>query len=158
VPTRRTVLTAAAMAGALAACTPEDRADPAPVTDPNTLLVLEALGAEEELEAKIRKVSRRYPHRGTALAPTRAVHVAHLELLTKQLPEGTQWGELRMGAGPAFKGDDLAAYLAVARGEDRLGQTLRRLAFEAESGPLARVFAGMAAATAQQSAVLRRLL
>ena len=59
--------------------------------------------------------------------------------------------------GPAFAGDDRAAFLAVARAEDNLGQTLRRAAFTARSGPFARVLAAMAAASAQQAVGIRGL-
>ncbi|HSV37414.1 MAG TPA: hypothetical protein VLI04_01520 [Nocardioidaceae bacterium] len=158
-PTRRTVLTAAVMAGALAACTAEGAgSDTVPTSTPDFVATKRALAAAAAAVELIDKVTLGHSQRKRALAQTRSIHVAHLELLTLPLAEGSVTSEPHLSPGPPFRGDDRAAYLAVAKEEDLCGQTLRRIAFQAESGQLARVFAGMAAATAQQSVVLRGLL
>ena len=153
-PTRRLVLTAALATGALTACTSDETVDPAPAEDPDAALATQALAAEAELLAVLDTVTADRPRRLKALAANRAVHEAHVQLLrgAATVAPGTPTTSAR-----PFAGDDRAAYLALARAEDRLGQTLRRAAFSAQSGPFARVLAGMAAASAQQSATLRTL-
>ena len=153
-PTRRTVLTAALAAGALAACTPEDSPAPEPQPNPDEAIAAEALAAEAALVSLLDSVTRGRPKRLRALAASRTVHVAHVQLLTEAVPGATTPVP---SPGRAFAGGDRAAYLALARAEDELGQTLRRGAFRAQSGPFARVLSGMAAASAQQAATLRGL-
>ncbi|HET7689905.1 MAG TPA: hypothetical protein VFK41_05985 [Nocardioidaceae bacterium] len=153
-PTRRLVLTAALATGALGACTTDATVDPVATPDPDTALAAQVLMAEAELLELLDSLVAGRPRRLEALAANRAVHEAHLQLLR----EAASAAPVTSTATPApFTGDDRAAYLTLARAEDRLGQTLRRAAFSAQSGPFARVLAGMAAATAQQSAALRTL-
>jgi hypothetical protein len=152
-PSRRTVLTGVVAAGALSACTGNSPVAP-PAPDPDELIAAEALAAETALLALLEAVGRTHPKRVRALARTRGVHTAHVQLLTEAV-KGAQTPA--PSPGQPFTGGDRVAFLAVARAEDKLGETLRRGAFRAESGPFARVLAGMAAATAQQAATLRRL-
>jgi hypothetical protein len=153
IPTRRSVLLGALAAGALTACTDNSPATPG-VPDPDEALVREALAAETSLLGLLSAVTRPHARRARELAGTLAVHTAHVQLLGHAV-EDTPSPTTTPGA--AFVGDDKAAYLTVARAEDALGLTLRRCAFRAESGPFARVLAGMAAAAAQQAVALREL-
>jgi hypothetical protein len=149
------VLTAAFAAGVLGACTAEEQAPPrVQPADPDETILAEAWAAESAMLALLDAVTSGRPRRARALAGTRAVHVAHVGLLSQ--------AGLRVTPPPSpspalFSGDDRAAYQAVARAEDQLGQDLRSAAFGASSGPFARVLASMAAATAQQSATVRRM-
>jgi len=154
VPTRRTVLTAALAAGALAACTPEDSPAPEPQPNPDEAIAAEALAAQTVLLALLDSVTHGRPRRLRRLAASRAVHLAHIQLLTEAVPGSVA---TEPSARPPFRGNDRAAYLALARAEDGLGQTLRRGAFRSQSGPFARVLSGMAAASAQQAATMRGL-
>lgn len=155
-PTRRAVLTAA-LAGALGACTPDSTPAPRPSdtgADPDEALALEALAAQTAFLALLDAVTRDSARRLRALASTRTVHERHVALLTEAVPNPPT---TQPSPGPALTGAGRSTYLALARAEDQLGQTLRRAAARAESGPFARVLASMAAAAAQQSFELRRL-
>jgi hypothetical protein len=154
VPTRRTVLTAALAVGALAACTPEDSPAPVPEPDPDEAIAAEAVAAQTALLSLVDSVTRDRPRRLRSLAATRTVHLAHLTLLAEAVPGAAT---PTASPGPPFPGNDRAAYLALARAEDSLGQSLRHGAFRAQSGPFARVLSGMAAASAQQAATIRAL-
>jgi hypothetical protein len=148
------VLTAALATSALGACTTDVTVAPSPAEDPDAALAAQVLAAENELLRLLDTLTADRPRRVRALAANRAVHEAHLQLLGRATTTTTT----APTETPApFTGDDRAAYLALARAEDRLGQMLRRAAFSAQSGPFARVLAGMAAAAAQQSAALRTL-
>lgn len=148
------MLTAALATGALGACTTDSTVDPTPAEDPDAALAMQALAAEAELLALLDAITADRPRRLRVLAANRGVHEAHVQLLREAA--STAPDSPTSSAAP-FTGDDRTAYLALARAEDRLGQTLRRGAFAAQSGPFARVLAGMAAAAAQQSARLRTL-
>jgi len=146
------VLTAALATGALAACTDETAVDATPTEDPDGALATEALRTETAILALIDSLTAGRPRRLHELGATRGVHEAHVLLLGEAATPTSS-----PTPPSAFTGDDRAAYLALAQAEDRAGQTLRRVAFRASSGPFARVLAAMAAASAQQSARLRSL-
>lgn len=146
-PSRRAFLTGAASAGLLAGCT-ETSTLPPPRPDADEVLANELQAAVSALVALIDAVGAGRPRRIRRLAPTRAVHAAHLDLLAP--------GTTPTPASP-FVGADRAAYLAVAAAQDSLGRTLRGGVARAESGPFARVLASMAAGTAQQAVLVRRL-
>ncbi len=149
---RRTVLTATLAAGVLSACRPDDSAPPVPA-NPDEEIVAEALAAQTAFLALLDSVTQGRPRRRRALAATRRVHLAHRRLLAEALP----------GPGPdpspgtGFVGGDRLAYLALAQAEDELAAQLRAGALRAQSGPFARVLAGMAAAAAQQAITIRGL-
>jgi hypothetical protein len=154
------VLTAGLAAGFLGACTSQEDAPAAPATqtDPDEAVVVDAWVAETAILALLDEVTSGRPRRARALAGTRAVHAAHVGLLSRLHPEAaSETAPATTPAPAAFSGDDRAAYLLVARAEDQLGRTLRQSGLDSASGPLARVLASMAAATAQQSATVRTL-
>jgi hypothetical protein len=164
VPSRRSFLTGAAAAALLAGCTSDGPADrdleaPAegtgtePVRDPDLEAAAAALAAVEAQLALLESMTRGRARRRRALAGTEAVHRAHQRLLAEAVPEET--AEATPSPGPVWVGSDREAFRVLASAEHRLGRTTRRLALEARSGPFARVLAGIAAASAQQSVLLR---
>jgi hypothetical protein len=153
-PSRRTVLTAGLAAGALAACTsPESPASTAPEPDADTVLAKDLLAAESALVGLIDSVTVERPRRAQRLAPARAVHEAHIALLTEAVPNSGATSD--PNAITPFAGGERAALAAVITAEDALGQQLRLGAAQARSGDFAKVLASMAAASKQQSASLR---
>ncbi len=178
---RRTALLGAAALGT-AACTPDslDR-DPRPAgrrtapatpepprTDPDVALAAAVLAAEQGLLDRIEATVETHPRLERVLTATREVHAAHVDLLADAAPDGPvpssapaapdssspspADGQVLPGPVPD---DPARALLALARHEDALSLTDKRSAFTAESGGFARVLAAMAAAAAQQAAVLR---
>lgn len=153
-PTRRAVLLGGTAAASLTGCTSTRSPAPAAEPDPDKALVAEMLTAEATLVALVEELGRR-PRRARLLQPTRDVHQAHVKLLTEADPGSAPTVTSSPSPSPALRGDDRAAFLAIARAEDSLAETLRQGAFRARSGPFARVLASMAAASAQSAATLR---
>jgi hypothetical protein len=145
----------------------------APATDPDVELATTVVAAERALLDRIDATVRRHPRLERLLAATREVHDAHVTLLEDAVPEESGASEPGTDASDAASPSDLAsptdvpsvpavvprdrarALRAVAAAEDDLSLTAKQAAFSAESGAFARVLASMAAAAAQQSAVLR---
>ncbi len=181
---RRTALLGAVALGT-AACTPysldrdqrpaEATAPPPaeePRTDPDVPLAAAVLAAEQALVDRVDATVAAHPRLERVLAATRDVHAAHVDLLADAAPGG---GSPSPSAGPSADAssspsagsspateeqppvprDPARALRALARHEDELSLADKRSAFSAESGSFARVLASMAAAAAQQSAVLR---
>lgn len=164
----------------MSACTASEDRAPAERPDPDHLLLSELLTAQTNLLALVEGVGRRSPRQASALSGTRAIHAAHVRLLTDavgdddtQTPMPTPTQTTRPtpmptpmpsqapsqtsspALAPASPRDDRAAFRALARAEDELCHTLRQSALLAHSGQLARLLAGMAAGCAQQAAKLR---
>lgn len=163
---RRTALGGLLVIGAVASgctgparqpvATPHRSSPSTPASDPDVALAAAVLAGERHVLATVGATLRRH-HRPrdlrALLQATRDVHLAHVRLLADAVPAGTpSTGPGHVPAPPA--GHD-AALLALARAEDRLAESTRRSAFDARSGAFARVLASVAAAAAQQSAVLR---
>jgi len=146
----------------------------APATDPDVELATTVVAAERALLDRIDATVRRHPRLERVLAATREVHDAHVTLLEDAVPDESGASETETGASdpasPSEPGstptdepsgttrvprDRARALRAVAAAEDDLALTAKQAAFSAESGAFARVLASMAAAAAQQSAVLR---
>ena len=98
------------------------------------------------------------------------MHRQHVRLLTEAVPSDppspasaspSPPSPASPSASPSAAGvhvpaDRAKALAAVARAEDELGLEGKRSAFRAESGAFARILASMAAAAAQQAALVRR--
>ena len=179
---RRTALGAVAAGGAaaLAGCTPSgiDRrprghasAAPTPDTDPDVALAATVLADEQAMLDLIDATVARHPALEARLATARDAHQAHVDLLTKAVPEDAR---VSPGASPSAETSPTVspsvspsptvtpavpagrprAVAALADAEDRLALVGRRSAFAAESGAFARVLAGMSASAAQHAVVL----
>lgn len=161
---RRTALGGLLLLGAAATgCTGRSRPSagtrPSPAasgTDPDVALAAAVLAGERHLLTTVRATLRRHRHSrdlAELLRATRDVHLAHVRLLADAVPTGAP--STAAGHVPAPPAGRDAALLALARAEDRLAESTRHSAFDARSGAFARVLASVAAAAAQQSAVLR---
>lgn len=146
-----------------------------PAVDPDVDLATKVVAAERALLERIEATIRRHPRLERVLASTREVHDVHVALLEDAVPDdsGASSGETRTSdptaaltePGPSPTDDSpepdrvprdrARALRAVATAEDELALTAKQAAFAAQSGAFARVLASMAAASAQQSAVLR---
>lgn len=181
---RRALSRRATLLGALAlgtsACTPyslgSDHAnsgDPdtpvpttAPRTDPDVALAAAVVAAEQDMLDRLDATAARHPGLARLVADARATHAAHVDLLADAAPDEpspsaspTASTGSSPTAAPASRPrvprDAAQALRALARHEDELSLADKRSAFAAESGAFARVLASMAAAAAQQAAVLR---
>lgn len=144
----------------------------APAVDPDVALATGIVAAERALLEQIDATVRRHPRLERVLAATREVHDAHVTLLEDAVPpeEEASDEETAASSSPSSEGsspaeeasrprpvprDRARALRAVAGAEDELALTAKQAAFAARSGAFARVLASIAAAAAQQSAVLR---
>ena len=143
----------------------------APAVDPDVALATSVVAAERALLEQIDATVRRHPRLERVLDATREVHDAHIALLEDAVPpESAAEEEPDAGASPTdpvsepageeetpgrVPRDRARALRAVASAEDTLALAAKQAAFSARSGAFARVLASMAAAAAQQSAVLR---
>jgi hypothetical protein len=180
---RRSVLLGTVALGT-AACTPysldEDQRragraasptpGPEPRTDPDVALAATVLAAEQDLLDRVERTLAAHPRLEPLLGTTRDGHAAHVDLLAEAAPKSPaasaapSASALQSPSGTAEPGEDSGTHVphdagravrALARAEEALGAANRTSAFSAESGAFARVLAGMAAAAAQQSVVLR---
>ncbi|HEY1134416.1 MAG TPA: hypothetical protein VGE77_07545, partial [Nocardioides sp.] len=122
----------------------------------------EALAAIGAAHAEATGAGTTHPGLAPALAPLLAVHAAHLALLSEATgadapsdppptpPPSTE------APPPASATDPVAALAALRTTETALAGTLTDLAVAADSGPLARTLAAMAAAVDQQLLLLAR--
>lgn len=148
----------------------------APPVDPDVTLATTVVAAERALLERIDATVRRHPRLERTLAAAREVHETHVAMLEDAVPEEPAQAEPTvsadatdptLGAGSEADPDDEdagadrvprdrdRALRAVATAEDELALAAKQAAFAAQSGAFARVLASMAAAAAQQSAVLR---
>lgn len=123
--------------------------DPAVEDDaePDLQLVRAALADELALLESCGSAARRHRELRRLLALPARVHRVHTDLLSRAVP-GSGGGDpvlLRVPTDPA------AALDAVVRAERALSKTQIRRALRADSGPLARALAAMAAAAVQQA-------
>jgi hypothetical protein len=180
--TRRTALgvLTAGSAAALAGCTPSgiDRrprknasAAPTPDADPDVALAATVLADEQAMLDLIAATVARHPGLEARLAMARDSHQAHVDLLTKAVPNDAR---VSPGASPSTDTSPSVsrsglpsptgpptvparrprAVAALADAEDRLALVGRRSAFAARSGVFARVLAGMSASAAQHAVAL----
>lgn len=141
-----------------------------PPVDPDITLATTVVATERALLERIDATVRRHRRLERVLGATRSVHDAHLALLEDAVPTSPDAAEQSPSTGPSTGPEDMASALprpprvppdparavrALAAAEDELALTAKQAAFAAESGAFARVLASMAAAAAQQSAVLR---
>ena len=168
---RRVVLASAAVltAGVVPGCTTQvtepprrerPRSSGTPSGDPDIALASTVLADEEAMLRLVLATARRHPRLAGPLAGARAVHRAHVDLLSRAVPKGAAT------TSPASPGRPLTprvhpvpkaprrALEALARAEDHLGIRGRRSAVAAESGAFARLLASMAAAAEQQAVYL----
>ena len=134
-----------------ASVTSTDRASRAPA-NPDVALAAAVLRSEQAMLGRVLATARRHPGLSDSLAGARSAHRAHVALLRRADPDdASPAGTRRPGRVPTRPGRALSA---LARAEDRLGAAGQRDAVRARSGAFARVLASMAAASAQQAAVL----
>lgn len=148
-----------------------------PAVDPDITLATTVVATERALLERIDATVRRHRRLERVLGATRSVHDAHLALLEDAVPMSPDAAEQSPSTGPStgpasdpagpddevsapprpprVPPDPARALRALAAAEDELALTAKQAAFAAESGAFARVLASMAAAAAQQSAVLR---
>ena len=175
---RRTALLGAVALGT-AGCTPYSLGDsrrqgqhpiaPAevPREDPDVALAASVLAAEQAMVDLIDATTATHPRLARLLDATRAVHAEHIGLLADAVPDTatSPSPSASASASPSAETpapttyevprDQTKALRQVARHEDELSLADKRSAFATESGAFARVLASMAAAAAQQAAVLR---
>lgn len=138
-------------------------ARPTPTADPDVDLAAAVLAAEQTMLDRVVATLERHPTLAPALASARTAHQAHVDLLVDAAPQrvapedGTSDATRRPGPSRIPR-DPGRALRLLAGHEDDLALSNRRAAFAAQSGAFARVLASIAAAAAQQSAVLRRTL
>ena len=144
-----------------------------PRVDPDVPLAASVLSAEQAMVDLVDATVTTHPRLAHLLDPTRAVHTAHIGLLAHAVP-GSSATPSASASSPSPSAaspgspsatpsprtydvpqDRAKALRQVAREEDALSLADKRSAFAAESGAFARVLASMAAAAAQQAAVLR---
>ena len=121
---------------------------PADELDGEVALVARAVAISTDLERAIDSASRRYPRLRGQLAPLAGLHATHRRVLAGALPDGASPAP---GAGRPLvptSGPSQARSLLQQR-ERRGARSLTRLVVRAQSGPLARLLASMAASTAQ---------
>jgi hypothetical protein len=129
-----------------------DRAAPRP-ENPDQGLVAAALGEEHALVERVRRTRRRHRTLRGHLGEVLRVHEAHVRLLAGTVPSpGTT-----PAREPSVPGTPAAALAALVEAEETLRHAHVAGALRADSGPFARVLAGMAAAAAQQGVVLGEL-
>jgi hypothetical protein len=123
--------------------------------EPDRDRVLTGLRDEQAVLEQVSRVRRRHRRLRRALAPTAAVHQAHVELLSRAVDDSDDASE----AGPdsPVPGDPAKAVAQLVRLERSLAERHVATAVKSRSGVLARVVAAMSAAAAQQAVVLAPL-
>lgn len=180
----RRVAVLGTVAAAASACTPfsldldaepsEPRPKAPPRTDPDVDLAAAVLAAEQSMVDLVDATLAAHPRLERVLAQTRSVHLSHVTLLDdaappEDPPDGTPDDATSGSASPTTPSptgteseaprrvprDRGRALRLLANAEDDLSLSNKQSAFAAKSGSFARVLASMAAASAQQAAVLR---
>jgi hypothetical protein len=177
---RRGALAAAAglAASAVVGCTPERQRrrgeePPEPVepeVDPDVVVAAEALANQEQILELLGATSERHPGLAQRLAPAVAAHEAHAALLADAVPPDVE-ADLTTSPTPIpttppspTSGPEAAptrvprnrarAIDRVVAAERELATATKQHAFRARSGGFARLLGSMAAAAAQNEAVL----
>lgn len=153
---------------------PRKRAGAAPTTpdaDPDVTLAATVLADEQAMLDRITETVARHPGLHGRLAAARAAHQAHVDLLTKAVPDDarvspgaspSQEGSLSVSPSvtpsptgtPSVPARPSRALAVLGAEEDRLSLVGRRSAFAARSGAFARVLASMSASAAQHAVAL----
>jgi hypothetical protein len=134
-----------------------------PAADPDVTLASTVLAAERAVLDRVRATAAAHPPLAVRLAATAAVHARHVRLLTRAVPPQQRSASpspspstsASTPAPPVVPHGQAKALQALARAEDDLCASGKQAAFTARSGEFARLLASMAAAAAQQAAVLR---
>ena len=122
--------------------------------EPDHDRVLAGLRDEQAVLDQVVGIRRRHRGLRRALAPTAAVHQAHVALLSRAV----DGAEEPTGSGPGrVPADPAEAVAQLLRLERSLADQHVATAMRSRSGVLARVVASMAAAAAQQAVVLAPL-
>jgi hypothetical protein len=132
-----------------------------PAVDPDVAVAAVALQAQTAIIALLRATRDRHPGLGELLAPVLAAHEAHAALLADAAPgEATPSATVsaspagRRAGRPAVPARRVQAVRRLVAAEEDLTTAAKQQAFKAHSGAFARVLAAMAAAAAQNAAVL----
>lgn len=167
--TRRTAVGGAAAIGTavVTGCTSSDadrKPRPTPSksadSDPDVALAATALADEQRLLDLVTATLDRHPALASVLSGARAVHRAHVDLLTEAVPDQPSASASPSAtpsatpSTPRVPARPAAALAALSRAEDGVSRSGRRNALAAQSGAFARVLASIAAAAAQQSVAL----
>lgn len=170
-PLSRRLVVAAAAAAGTAACTPytvQQPTLPAPRRrprgiDPDVALAASVLVDEREIIDLIDATLEEHPRLREPLEEAREVHLAHVALLNDAVPDGVT-ASVSPTPSPAGSASPdgvprsrRRALTALAQAEEELSLLDKRSAFAAQSGSFARVLASMAAAAAQQAALIGEL-
>lgn len=157
-------LLAGAVGAAAAGCTVEQAGSGArrrrrvePKVDPDVAAAAESLEEQEAVLALVEATRQRHRTLAGVLAPVAATHEAHVAVLRKAVPGGTRSPSPPAGSGgrgPSVPRTPAQALQQVVRAEQDLRTSTKQHAAAARSGPFARVLGSMAAAAAQQAAVL----
>jgi hypothetical protein len=118
--------------------------------DPDRGLVARARRAEQAMIDLLTATGNRHHQLRKQLRDALAVHRSHVRLLAGEEPGA----RVTLSGTPRIPSSAGTALAAVARAERSLQDAHAALALRAGSGAFARVLAGMAAAAAQQAAVL----
>jgi hypothetical protein len=141
-------------------CTREDRRalpkQPKAAPDPDTRLVSRALTAEKAVVALLVATAHRHAVLRPALRQPLRIHRAHVDLLAGASSSSSSSAGSAPRT-PRVPSRQSAAVAALVDAERALHAAHVETAVKAESGVLARVVAGMAAASAQQQLVLSDL-
>jgi hypothetical protein len=158
--------------------------EPTPGVDPDVVVAGDTLAAERAMLDRVSATMARHTGLAPLLTPVAAVHQAHVELLTRAVPDsatsaaspsgsaspttsppGVPTGPTAASSSPSAGSgattetvrvprDPDRAVRDLARHEDALSLVDKQQAFTARSGAFARLLASMAAAAAQQAVVL----
>lgn len=122
---------------------------PTPDPGPDAAAVRAALRVEERMVDALRQAQRQHAALRGRLRATARVHQTHVDLLRPAVEEPAL-----PARGPALPGSAAAAMRTLVEREAASGRAHLRALVGVESGLLARLLAGMAAASAQQARAL----
>lgn len=159
---------AAAAAGAVAGCTPAReqhrvrRRHVEAKVDPDVAVAADALAGQKAVLELIAATQERHKGLAQVLTQPLTTQQAHVAVLARAVPDDVSpspsTSPSPSPSGPDRRtrvpGDPARALQKVVRAEQDLRTSTKRLAFNAESGAFARILGSMAAAAAQQAAVL----
>jgi hypothetical protein len=122
--------------------------------NPDVALAARVLAAERQMLTRVTATVRRHRRLAPVLAGARTAHAAHVRLLASAVPAHASASATPVPTSPPVPVGRVAALRAVAHAESALGARHGGEAVAARSGSFARVLASMAAASAQQAALL----